>query len=397
MTEVDTILSKMDDIHKPQNKFISSYLKTLSCFQGRANLTNLHRYGGPHPRTAFRWFKKPMDYTTFNRDLLQDTGILVNELALAIDATHIRKSGKKTHGIGYFHNGCSNRRERGLELSVIAVIDQTEHTAYALDVRQNEPKPTQGKIPEALEQIKENKNMLLATSPILIADGWYAKNPFVTQVTEMGFQLITKLRIDAKLQFFYTGPQKKGRGAKKRYSDVNLNNADELEQFEKIKVDGALLYHKTLRYKAFGRALNVVHVRFLDKHGEPSHSINLCSTDLKMCPKKIFSLYRSRFQIEFLFRDAKQQMGLMDGQIRSQEGIHHHCNLSLTATNLLRLKDREMQGKTEGRVISLASWKRRNYNRLLAERIIVAFGLEAEVRKNPQKLQEVINFGVKVA
>ncbi len=397
MTEVDTILSKMDGIHKPQNKFITSYLETLGCFQGRANLTNLHRYGGSHPRTAFRWFKKPMDYTTLNKDLLQDTGILVNELALAIDATHIRKSGKKTHGVGYFHNGCSNRRERGLELSVIAVIDQTEHTAYALDVRQNVPKPTLGKIPEALEQIKDNKDQLLSTSSILIADGWYAKNTFVKEVTEMGFQLITKLRIDAKLQYFYTGFQKDGRGAKKKYSDVNFKNADELTRFEKIEVDGAILYHKTLRYKAFGRALNVVRIQFLDKNGEPSGAINLCSTDLKMCPKKVFSLYRSRFQIEFLFRDAKQEMGLMDGQTRSKESIHHHCNLSLTATNLLRLKDREVQGKTEGRVISLASWKRRNYNRLLAKRIIVAFGLEAEVRKNPQKFQDLINFGVKVA
>lgn len=172
MTEVEQILSKMDGLHKPQIKFLSSYLETLGCFQGRANLTNLHRYGAPHPRTAFRWFKKSMDYTSLNNDLLREASVLRNELALAIDATHLRKSGKKTHGVGYFHNGCSNRREKGLELSVIAVIDQTEHTAYALDVKQNEPKPPKGKIPEALEQIKENKEIVLATPPFsLLMDG----------------------------------------------------------------------------------------------------------------------------------------------------------------------------------------------------------------------------------
>ena len=74
-------------------------------------------------------------------------------------------------------------------------------------------------------------------------------------------------------------------------------------------------------------------------------------------------------------------MGLMGGPIRSENGTHHHCNLSLLATNLLRLKDRETQGKTDGRVISLDTWKRKNYNRLLLKRIIVAFGMEAEVKK----------------
>jgi hypothetical protein len=45
----------------------------------------------------------------------------------------------------------------------------------------------------------------------------------------------------------------------------------------------------------------------------------------------------------------------------------------------------------------LDAWKRKNYNRLLLKRIIVAFGIEAEVNKNKEKLQELINFGVNAA
>ena len=157
------------------------------------------------------------------------------------------------------------------------------------------------------------------------------------------------------------------------------------------------MYHKILRYKAFGRNSNVVRVHFQNKDHKSTCFINLFSTDLELCPDKLFRLYRSRFQIEFLFRDAKQHLGLTDGQIRSENGVHHHCNLSLLATNLLRLKDREVQGKTEERIISLDAWKRKNYNRLLLKRIIVAFGIEAEVNKNKEKLQELINFGVNAA
>ena len=39
----------------------------------------------------------------------------------------------------------------------------------------------------------------------------------------------------------------------------------------------------------------------------------LYSTDLALVPKRLFHLYRARFQIEFAFRDAKQHLGLNDG------------------------------------------------------------------------------------
>jgi len=175
MTEAKKILSQMDGVYKPQMKFMTTYLDVLSCFQGKANLTNLHRYGGPHPRRAFRWFQQPFDYLSFNQRYLESNGICKNELALAIDATFVKKSGKKTHGLGYFYNGCSGKTEKGLELSVIAAIDLTENTAYALDVKQSIPKPEEGVVAKIVEQLEENKETLQAFSPILIADGWYAK------------------------------------------------------------------------------------------------------------------------------------------------------------------------------------------------------------------------------
>jgi hypothetical protein len=45
--------------------------------------------------------------------------------------------------------------------------------------------------------------------------------------------------------------------------------------------------------------------------------------------------YKARFQIEFLFRDAKQFTGLNDHQVRDQKKLDFHLNLSLTALNLL--------------------------------------------------------------
>ena len=123
MTFVEDILSQMDNVYKAQVAFLLSYFSSLFCFQGRGNLSNLHRYGGPHPRTAYRWFQRNFDYVDFNLRCLKSSGVINKQCILALDATFLKKSGKRTHGLGWFHNGCSGRTERGLELSVVAAVD----------------------------------------------------------------------------------------------------------------------------------------------------------------------------------------------------------------------------------------------------------------------------------
>jgi IS4 transposase len=49
------------------------------------------------------------------------------------------------------------------------------------------------------------------------------------------------------------------------------------------------------------------------------------------------SYYRSRFQIEFLYRDAKQHCGLTDCQARSKNKLDFHFNAALTTVNLAKM------------------------------------------------------------
>jgi len=46
--------------------------------------------------------------------------------------------------------------------------------------------------------------------------------------------------------------------------------------------------------------------------------------------------YRSGFQIEFLYRDAKQHTGLNNAQARSETKLDFHLKASLTAVNLAK-------------------------------------------------------------
>jgi IS4 transposase len=48
----------------------------------------------------------------------------------------------------------------------------------------------------------------------------------------------------------------------------------------------------------------------------------------------IFDIYRTRFQIKFLFRDAKQNTGLTNCQYRKKEKLDFSFNASLSSINL---------------------------------------------------------------
>ena len=71
----------------------------------------------------------------------------------------------------------------------------------------------------------------------------------------------------------------------------------------------------------------------------------LFSTDVEMDAFEVVAIYRSRFQVEFLFREGKQELGLNDCQARDEKALSFHFNLSLSALNLLRLEE---PGRGEG-------------------------------------------------
>lgn len=199
----------------------------------------------------------------------------------------------------------------------------------------------------------------------------------------MGFSVITKLRKDANLSTYYLGEKTGKPGTPKIYDHkVNWNNLTDWfpEEHEKYYVYSNIVYAK-----GFKRKMTVVVVDFKKGGG----SVIIASTNCELSTKQILKYYISRFQIEFIFRDAKQHTGLQDAQTRKAKGIIFHCNVSLSTTNILRLEERKLPKN----VISLASRKRYHYNHFLLSRFIDIFGLYAELSSNQSKIQKVLNIG----
>ena len=120
----------------------------------------------------------------------------------------------------------------------------------------------------------------------------------------------------------------------------------------------------------------------------------LFSTDINLHALKILSYYRARFQIEFLFRDAKQYTGLTHCQSRCSEAIDNQVNASLSALNLLKIEDRN-EKKTAGKtVISIASWKRRKSNQHLLSRVFNRLGVNLSSIKVCNVYEELSDYGL---
>lgn len=67
-------------------------------------------------------------------------------------------------------------------------------------------------------KLLERKESLLEISKYMVADAYFSKISFVKPVMEAGFQVISRLRDDADLQYLFTEEQKGGKGRPKKYA-----------------------------------------------------------------------------------------------------------------------------------------------------------------------------------
>ena len=137
--------------------------------------------------------------------------------------------------------------------------------------------------------------------------------------------------------------------------------------------------------------LNVVLLRKENRGG--IYQALLFSTDLELSGEKIVEYYRARFQIEFVFRDAKQHTGLGDCQSPSSEAIHTQINAAFTALNMMKLEYRRVSGTEDESVISIESWRRKKLNQHLMERLFSHLEIDVTDKKVRRIYEVFSNFG----
>lgn len=394
MTYVTESLAKIDGLNKKRRVFMNHLLQTILAIPGKTNFRNLSRFGPYCEKTYARHFGRTFDFKAFNQALIQRQ--LGPETIAAIDTSFIPKSGKKTYGLDRFFNTCLRKSRRGLELSLLALIDVQSRHAYTLSACQTpafpraktDPPQSQRRLSHYIAHFKDNLPYLPQTVRYLACDGAYARKHFLEAIRQSDRHVVTRLRCDANLRYLYQGAPKTGPGRRKRYEGkVDLQDVTGMTFVKELK-PGIALYTALVNSPHMKQDFRLAYL--LDRRDpEQVKYIVLASTDSTLSAEKIVDYYRLRFQIEFLFRDAKQHTGLCHCQARDQQKLDFHFNVSLTALNVARLKWNEKQRK----VFSMASLKRISFNELFMDQLFLQLDLKAELLKMHPAYERLRSFG----
>ena len=315
-------------------------------FCGRANFTNLSRYSDLNEKTYRRHYAQPFPFTALHQQLISQGSSSEHERIAAIDCTFLPKSGRKTEGLGHFFNSSHRKSERGLEWSVLSVIDLKQNTAYTLNATQTLESRTsstkESRTQQYLRQVQDHREAFPPDIQYLVGDGYYSKKSWIDGIRTLELHVIGKLRCDARLRYFYQGPQKP-KGRKRLYSDaVNFYAIDSppehADGFEWVAtVDENIEAYQAWVYSpAFKRAIQVVYLLKVTPTTS-SYALLFC-TDPTLSPIEVYRYYKARFQIEFIFRDSKQFLGLTHCQARDAQKLDFHINSVLLTLNLLKVK-----------------------------------------------------------
>ena len=390
MTDILSLLQCLDPyVSKTTIRHMSVIVPAIITMTGRVTMQGISRWtdkGGSY-RTVQRFFQTVMPWSLlfwvlFHLHLFNPDDVYF----LAGDESVVTKAGKKTHGIDRFFSGLYGKTVPGIAFFTLSLISTQERTSYPVMTEQRvrseaekesakskakkrkkktkskkgkpgRPKGSKNKdktnvtLTEELEQIKTMVRKQLAiinkVIPIkhLVLDVHFGNNNSLQMAKQCGLDLISKLRHDAALYFYYDGHQNK-KGAPRKYGDkIDYRNIPAQYLKESTLEDGIRtdIYQAIMLHKAFAQTLNVVIIVKTNlKTGKRGHVV-LFSSDLELPFDQLVDYYRLRFQIEFNFRDAKQYWGLEDFMNVTETAVTNAANLSLFMVNVSHLLLRDFR------------------------------------------------------
>lgn len=388
------VKTSLGRLHKSFNNILAEISLLMLLLPHKANFTQLEKYGKRSESCYRQNFSRPVDWLKLNVNLAEMRLGSGRRRAIAIDPSFISKSGVKTPGIGRFWSGCAGAVKKGLEILGIALIDADSNDAMMLRAVQT---PSEQSLKDCgvslhswyLTSILGLRDSLIALSRYIVADAYFSVKPFADGLCSCGFQLISRLRDNASLRYLYEGPRSTGRGRPKIFDGkIDVRHPD-LCRMKKVKTsfeDGTCY---TLVAYAVAMKRNVRLVIYYPKDGAPKIFF---STDTSMKARDIVDFYRTRFQIEFCFRDAKQYTGICDCQTRELGKLDFHFNASFCSLNVAKVYIKEYNPG-----ISVAGLKSLLYNTFIANRILSVCGLRPHWSLNDKIFKELYIFAAPAA
>lgn len=378
-------------------RHLTLIVHALLCMTGRVTITGMARWTdtGARVRTVQRFFASALPWShIFWRLFLHHHFHPDQTYILAGDETVVSKAGKKTHGLDRFFSSIMQRPIPSVAFFSFALVSPTTRRAVPLCIEQvvrtdaekaaskakakaaKHPHPTQkvGRpkgsktkpktdlpLSPELQRIQRMLHdlLLLLRGTVLLTylalDGHFGTAPAIEMVRGCGLHIISKLRSNAALYLPYDGPYQ-GRGPRRKYGEKLDLKAVPARFLRESSVEGGVetcIYQVTALQKEVVEALNVVVIVKTNMKTQKRAHVVLFSSDVGLGFEKVIEYYSLRFQIEFVFRDAKQYWGLEDFMTVTARGVENAANLALVMVSLSAVLLRDGAAGEAGSVLDL--------------------------------------------
>lgn len=380
----------MSDVGKWQTKFFIDLTNLWLGLKGRYHFENLSRQGDMSSESYRANFSKSFDFKAFNLELFKYLGI---EKIWVFDPTFLSKSGKKTPGIGYFWSGCRQQVSRGIELAGLAIVDVKNHSSFHYYATQTILLEGQDLLAYYADLLVKDAFNLLSVSKYVAVDAYFSKKPFIDSVSQAGLHLVTRMRNDAVMYYAYTGPQRTGRGRKRQFAGKIDTGKLDLSQFRACLKEDTWTAFEGLAYaKSLKRWVKTVIVQHYKADGGIKNCKIFIATDLTITGADLYLYYHLRFQIEFVYRDAKQHLGLTHCQSTQQQRLNFHHNFALTVLSLVKVAHWLTQPLDNRKPFSIQDIKAQYFNERFLNLFFNVFGICPEHQENNPKIATLTNY-----
>lgn len=328
----DAVEDSAAKLTKSFEKILIEVIILFMVIPRKINFTQMGRYGSHVEQTYRNAFglkkSKSIDWLKLNVSLAKRFFGKQGRWAIAIDPSYISKAGK-----------------HGLDIMGIGLIDIDAKDCMMLKAHQslsNKELSLRNKtmVDFYIGVIKRYRKELLKLSTLIVADAYFSTSTFVNGIKKEGFSLISRFRDNACLFYVYAGPRTGKRGRPKtKDGKIDMKNLDltRMEKMEMKDIEGTaytlIAYSKALRCK----------VRLVIWQMPNGKKKLFFSTDPSLSGEEVLLYYRTRFHIEFCFRDAKGYTGLMDCQARDKWKLDFAFNASFTSLNVAKVTMKEME------------------------------------------------------
>jgi len=379
---------------RPQLRHFGGYVTGLMVCKNRTVQGINDSFFAHHDQSALNNFLTDSPWNEVEFDELRYKFVVgrLKELGLeggivVVDDTISHHVGKHMEGTGWHYDVAEGKSVWGHQLVTSHYVRQwasvpLDFRIYIKEEQAGKDFKTKHELAQELVEHAAKKGMPFSC---VVFDSWYFTTKFVLSVEGLGKDWVTRCKSNRLILLSgrWTPLSEWAKGLPR-------------ENFERVvlkREDGSKATYyactKTVRMRGFeGRKLRVVVSYDEEKFEKREDPYFYCTNNLNWETRKVMQTYARRFEIDAFYRDAKQNLGLEEYELRKIRGVSRHLKMILVAHTLLSLgsKDRAVE-KVMTCLETIGSACRRAFTEILHSFIQAVLDVSKKVKDAGQILR----------